>query len=414
MTPWTVLLPEAVVVLLLPAAVGAMLGHGRHGGPVLAGLGLLALGLPVAIEALPPISEMAGMVAVAALGFVAARTPAEQRGMRAGQVLLFCAVAELGTRLVVGPAPPSAGTEAAPWMDQTARLGHDDRSELEREACALAYDDVAPSTSPWVLHLGDSMIRTVEAVIVRAPGEPLRARWSAVRPDLTHVVRGAIGTSVDVQRMALQRVLPHHPAAVLWYVFPFNDAHELGRPWPCCPDGPLLDPATHAPRCPVPTSPDPDRWTRLVRTAAAPWAVRRGAEISEVAAWVLRGWATTVHGELFRPPQDWSAVAAVVADGVSAAAAEGVPVRVVVLPDTGNRLLEPLGSRRQAVVDALHAAGLASAVVVPPFPDDDDALARLVGEDRVHFDDEAGFRVLVDGLTQPFEAVVPPPGAGGG
>lgn len=392
-------------VVVLPVLVGLAASRAPTWvGPTAA----LALALvTLAWDALPPPSELLLPLALAGLAALAARGGARvAMGLGVGG-LLFLLVGEGAARVALDPPPEVHGSDDPPWASRARRRGHDARSALEREACEVAFSDPGPRPHPWVLHLGDSMVQGPFTAVVpdadpssaqrpeHAP-DGLGPAWDEALPEVTHGVRAAVGTSVDVGRMALSQALPHRPDLVLWYVYPFNDALELGETWPCCPDGPLLEDVIGPPRCERPAPVEPTWIQDLQRTADPPWMLRALAPHSRLAGWLVVAWVQSLQDEPFRPARTWSDVAAVLADGVAAARQAGVPVRLVLLPDTGRRVLMGEDGDEALVRDALRDAGLAD-LVLEPILGGDDALGKMLMDDGVHFD-ARGRAQLVEAL----------------
>lgn len=396
--------PSSVVAALVfslavPAAGGWLAGRaGSRGVGLLLGSGLAALGLSVVWNAVPPPTELLGLWAVA--GLVALLRASSNPGRRAAQLGVFFGCAEVGARLAL-PEPVVPVSQVAPWTSRHTRQHQAQEARFAWAACDLMHHAPEVPEAPWVLHLGDSMVRPPASL--DAPQVPLAAAWAATAPSHAHVDRAAPGTSVDVQLLALRRALPSQPSAVVWYVNPFNDALEWGKAFPCCADGPVLRDDLSA-RCPVPTPID----RPLARTATPPWLLRAMSSGSHLAGWGLVTWGRWIQFNPYRHPVPWAQVARTVRAGVDEAQAAGVPVVVAVLPDLGHRLQHAFAPPQEsALAEALQAEGIPTPRLY--FPPSGPALATFADRDQVHLADPEGFDHLVRQLQEALEEALTRP-----
>lgn len=102
-----------------------------------------------------------------------------------------------------------------------------------------------PPQSPWLLHLGDSML--FGAGIAEARAVP--AQLAPLLPGVAQVNAGVPGSSIDLQYAFLERLLKLWPAplAVVLHVYPGNDLSGLDQALEICGGRPVLT----APQQPV-------------------------------------------------------------------------------------------------------------------------------------------------------------------
>ncbi len=387
---WTVLIP-----------VGVGVGTARWGGTrTMVALAVIAVVSSLTIPAMPPWSQVVPSVGIAGLAHGLAIVEPPVRWKVLGAIALFLGLSEAGTR---GVLPEPSGVYRSgypPWVSVQARQGDAGDAAIPRAACALAFDDPDPPTGPWVLHLGDSMVRGIDPP--GGPGAPFRAAWRAQRPDRAHITRAALGTSADVQLLGLRKALPHRPDAVFWYVFAGNDLAEFGRGWPCCDGASLLVEDTTTARCTTPRWRAPGWWARQRQVADHPWLWVQAAPGSRLAQWAMAAWTAVLHHDDLRDNTPPDTVAHAIAAGVEAAQQAGVPIRVVWMPDGARPPVD------HPLRNALDRAGLGDVLIVPPFPTDPTAHAALLTGDGVHFNAD-GLRTLVDGVRPALDAIVPGP-----
>ncbi len=249
---------------------------------------------------------------------------------------------ELLSRLLLPPAP-----SLPPAAEATLRNPPQDAETV----CGALYPDLSGHTFPRpsssapgafrVLHVGDSM---VQGLGVRLE-EAFPARLGALQPEVAHLNMGMAGAGPDQELLALRAALDLRPADfVALYAYLGNDIMDIGRRYPCCDAGPLLDIPADGPlvwRCPRP------RW-RLPRDyvlarSPPPYALRVAASLSVFArhANALFGRLTlALHDPALRPdgwvsiptPERWRQARRIYGAIRDELRARGLPLLVVILP----------------------------------------------------------------------------------
>lgn len=294
----------ALATILVPLAVGFALGRlvlrpartsSRH--LVRRGLPALAIaalaGVAATLPGGPPDAVFALALAVGGLllGMRTARSGSSRLALAlAGSTLLALFVGEVATRLIL----PETGRFPPPWRARLLTDGEPvDRGDAE--GCGLLFPDRSPAsfshraarvgTRPrTVLHLGDSMVAGMGVTMAEA----IPAVLERMEPDAVHVNAGVPGTSADFDLALARRWLPRlKPTVVVIHLYPPNDLTDLGRPWACCGDGPVLDLAKQPPAdaCPAPRAPPgPVRRTLAgLRRSPPPYAIRVATSFSALA-----------------------------------------------------------------------------------------------------------------------------------
>lgn len=202
------------------------------------------------------------------------------------------------------------------------------------------------------------------------------------------------------------------------YVFGTNDLAEIDRPYPCCPDGPLLDASPEArARCASPGQPS----RRIDRLAAspAPFVLRvatGGSALARhgVVAFTRIDAALSARGagDSADPDARWQRFSSVIGAMARELAARGVPSTIAYLPARGSlEAASPEATGDYAVRG--RVLDLARAIGVPTL-DPWATLEAAVRRDRaariylappdIHFTPE-GHRVLAAWLAEQ----LPPP-----
>ncbi len=377
-------LPAALAETLLPLAVGAVLGR-WVGVRALWAASAVAVVADVVLVRLA-VWDVVWACAALTLGAAWFRMEGKQRLLVGAGVLVAGGMAEVLARAVL-PAVTLAPVWVPPWqvVDEHFPNVLGGNATDETLACDLAFEDPSAPLGTAVLHLGDSLVFGSGV----NPDQTFVRALAAADPARQHVVRAAPGVGPDVLLLAARRALAHGPyEQVVLYLFAGNDLAELGFPYVCCPDGPLLQDDLMA-RCPARV--EPSALEVLLSQSPPPLPLRVASEASRVAAhvqvrwagWRGRGvhWFGDVQGGQER---GLTLLAQIVGRFGAEVTSMGASPVVVVLAERGGD-----AARHAAFVKAASATGLPVVDAAPFFAQASDA--DFV--DPIHLS-EAGHRAL--------------------
>lgn len=334
--------------MVVPLVLGAVVVRRvptRRGLRVLAALTPLAVatGLLLALLDLPHADTM-WIAGAWLVGATTAWLPARRAAQLGTGALLFVAVA-IGVGQVALPKLPKTLLPFWPRVRAAALYAPDacsivwPRWAATNRVAGTVADIVdaaqAPDSAPIVLHLGDSMVAwsgTKDGRIAQW-SERFVEQIDARDTEHHHVNAAVAGVGLEILLPAA-RHWSKQPGieTVVVHLYPTNDLDFLDIPLPCCPTGSMVDwDAPGAPnRCDAPHAANPVAQT----FSATPTSLATRA--------LLR--TTRLTGHLVRrlkvprvvrqePDTQWPPLEATLR-GFAALRAEGVDLRVTVLPDT--------------------------------------------------------------------------------
>ena len=388
---------------------------------------LLVLGLPLGGAAAAIASRRLGAMDGGAMALVAAATFLGVTHSRVGHWrawLLAAAASALGLGALEGAArlllPPPPVIEAAPLPLVGIASPRPDglpvasgellvdcalHAEIGDETARCLRLQAPPAQSPWLLHLGDSMIfgsgGTEEAA--------LPVQLAARLPAFGHRNGGVPGTSLDVQFALLQRIVGvARPTALVVYAMPGNDVDEIGLPAESCRAKPPLHIDATGPHFTCATADwAPRSWRQMLLYSRLPLPIAALTDVAFVARhleWLHRLAIEPPRAHELPAPRDAHPYGQWVQALVKYAHDKGIPLQFVVMPlrrSLYGRHAEP---RREQVLAALRATGL-------PLIDTQaavDAWVEAKGEGAVYLDHPPGhIHLNPNGLRQLADFLAP-------
>lgn len=270
-----------------------LLPLGMLAGPFIVGVGLralvrasraaLAIGVLVAallvaslpVQTLNP-ADVVFSALLAGVGvWVAGQSTPQRRLAALGAVGLFVATAEAAARLTTSPVPGAPSPVAVNVENMSSYCTVD----------ATHQTRPLPTTSHYVLHLGDSMIAWAPA------GATLSIDRLGATDTHVHVEAGIVGTGPDCALLIL-RGMPKADLVVL-HLFALNDLADLDAGYAWCAGGPLFDYDTTPPtlRCPEGPTGSLTVSGRFMATPA-PWLLRWARSRFALAVQITDAWET--------------------------------------------------------------------------------------------------------------------------
>lgn len=253
----------ALAYVVLPFALGAVLGRGLRGRRLAVVAFAAPLLVPAAFLALAPwvplvpwdLLTLGLLVGTGiTLGARLERLGWSRLGLvTMGTVAALCIV-EVGLDALRVPAPPMSENPHRIELTRDAMIDDDAFCVIAGDAGFLAARrSRSAGAGDDVVHLGDSMVEGTlleDADLFTAKLPPA--------PGLMHVNAGVTGAAPDFEYVLLRRVLAEakKPRAIVLHLFPGNDASGLDMVFSCCADGGLVEPDGDGmrERCPAPSA----------------------------------------------------------------------------------------------------------------------------------------------------------------